>query len=184
MRGDKVLCAADSTELKNFGGLTAGLTNWPAGYCTGLLLARRLLKQVGLADVYKPNENRDGAFFNVEDDMDDEKRPFKAMLDVGLAPTTTSARVFAVLKGACDGGVNVPHKTKRFSGFKRSCVEEIKGKRGKVTDTEKTEAPIDLCDDSVPVGELRRGAVGRDGVRWPGWWRRAVTTDEACEGTK
>jgi len=143
MRGDKVLCAADSTELKNFGGLTAGLTNWPAGYCTGLLLARRLLKQVGLADVYKPNENRDGAFFNVEDDMDDEKRPFKAMLDVGLAPTTTGARVFAVLKGACDGGVNVPHKTKRFPGFKRSCVEEIKGKRGKVTDTEKTEAKFD-----------------------------------------
>jgi large subunit ribosomal protein L5e len=64
MRGDKVLCSADSMELKAFG-LTAGLTNWSAGYCTGLLLGRRLLKQVGLADVYKANDNRDGSFFNV-----------------------------------------------------------------------------------------------------------------------
>jgi len=75
--------------------------------------------------------------------MDDEKRPFKALLDVGLAPTTTGARVFAVLKGACDGGVNVPHKTKRFPGFMRGVVEEIKGKRGKVVDSEKTEAKFD-----------------------------------------
>ena len=142
MRGDKVLCAADSGELKTYG-LTAGLTNYAAGYCTGLLLARRLLKQVGLADVHKANDKRDGSFFNVEDDMDDEKRPFKALLDVGLAPTTTGARVFAVLKGACDGGVNVPHKTKRFPGFRRAVVEEVKGKRGKVVDSEKTEAKFD-----------------------------------------
>lgn len=142
MRGDKVLCAADSSELKTYG-LTAGLTNYAAGYCTGLLVARRLLKQIGLADVYKANDKRDGHFFNVVDDMDDEKRPFKALLDVGLAPTTTGARVFAVLKGACDGGINVPHKTKRFPGFQRAVVEEIKGKRGKVVDSEKTEATFD-----------------------------------------
>ena len=54
MTGDKVLCAAESTELKAHG-LTAGLTNYSACYATGLLLARRLLKQVGLADMYKPN---------------------------------------------------------------------------------------------------------------------------------
>lgn len=142
MRGDKVFCAADSSELKTYG-LTAGLTNYAAGYCTGLLVARRLLKQIGLADVYKGNDKRDGHFFNVVDDVDDEKRPFKALLDVGLAPTTTGARVFAVLKGACDGGINVPHKTKRFPGFQRAVVEEIKGKRGKVVDSEKTEATFD-----------------------------------------
>jgi len=142
MRGDKVLCCADSSELKNFG-LTAGLTNYAAGYATGLLLARRLLKQVGLDSTYKANEKRDGSFFNVEEDMDDDKRPFKALLDVGLAPTTTGARVFSVLKGACDGGLNVPHKTKRFPGYQRAQIEEIKGKRGKVTDTEKTEAKFD-----------------------------------------
>ena len=142
MQGDRVLCAAESDELKTYG-VTAGLTNYAAAYCTGLLLARRLLKQVGLSDVYKPNDKVDGEYFNVDEDIQDDKRPFKALLDVGLAPTTTGARVFAVLKGACDGGVNVPHNTKRFPGFRRAVVEEIKGKRGKVVDSEKTEAKFD-----------------------------------------
>jgi len=142
MQGDKVLCASESSELKNFG-VTAGLTNYAAAYCTGLLLARRLLKQVGLADMYKANESVDGEYFNVDEDIQDDRRPFKALLDVGLAPTTTGARVFGVLKGACDGGVNVPHSTKRFPGYQKARVEEIKGKRGKVVDSEKTEAKFD-----------------------------------------
>lgn len=141
MQGDKVLCAAESDELKKFG-LTAGLSNYAAAYCTGLLLARRLLKQVGLADMYAANSDVNGEYYNVDEDMKD-KRPFKALLDVGLAPTTTGARIFGVLKGACDGGINVPHKTKRFPGYTKARVEEIKGKRGKVVDSEKTEAKFD-----------------------------------------
>ncbi len=42
-KGDIVLAQAQSTELRKLG-LTAGLTNYPTAYCTGLLLARRLLK--------------------------------------------------------------------------------------------------------------------------------------------
>jgi len=38
-------------------------------------------------------------------------------LDVGLIRTTTGNRVFGCLKGACDGGLHVPHSTKRFPGF-------------------------------------------------------------------
>jgi len=136
MTGDKVLCAAESTELKAHG-LTAGLTNYSACYATGLLLARRLLKQVGLADMYKANEKIDGELFNVEDDIQ-EKRPFKALLDVGINRTTTGARVFAVMKGACDGGINVPSNSKRFPGYTKAKVEVITNKRGKATDTEKS----------------------------------------------
>jgi len=44
------------------------------------------------------------------------RRPFKAYLDVGLHRTTTGARLFAAVKGACDGGVSVPHETTRFVG--------------------------------------------------------------------
>jgi large subunit ribosomal protein L5e len=40
-------------------------------------------------------------------------------LDVGLTRTTTGARVFGALKGACDGGIDVPHKDRRFPGSKR-----------------------------------------------------------------
>lgn len=118
MTGDRVLSAAESSELTKHG-LTAGLTNYSAAYCTGLLLARRLLKQVGLAEMYKTNANLDGSVYNVEDDVQD-KRPFKALLDVGIKRTTTGARVFGALKGACDGGINVPHSEKRFPGYTRA----------------------------------------------------------------
>lgn len=124
--------------------MTAGLTNYSAGYSTGLLLARRLLKQVGLAELYSANSDVNGEYFNVDDDVQD-KRPFKALLDVGINATTTGARVFAVMKGACDGGINVPHKTKRFPGYSRQQAEVIQNKRGKTETTEKTAAKFDAA---------------------------------------
>merc|ERR1712021_173219 len=139
MTGDRVLCAADSTELKNHG-LTAGLTNYASCYATGLLLSRRLLKQVGLGDMYGSNSDVNGEYFNVDDDVQ-EKRPFKALLDVGIARTTTGARIFGVLKGACDGGINVPHNVKRFPGYTRQQIKQVVNKRGKSTgETEQIEA--------------------------------------------
>jgi large subunit ribosomal protein L5e len=39
-----------------------------------------------------------------------------AVLDVGLVRTKNGNRVFGVMKGACDGGLYVPHSTKRFPG--------------------------------------------------------------------
>ena len=142
MTGDKVFCAAESDELRNHG-LTAGLTNYSAAYCTGLLLARRLLKQVGLAEMYKATADVNGDYFNVDEDVQD-KRPFKALLDVGINRTTTGARLFGVLKGACDGGLNIPHKTKRFPGYSKPKVEVVKNKRGKATgEGERTEAKFD-----------------------------------------
>ena len=45
--GDKVFCAAYSHELRAYG-IEHGLTNWAAAYCTGLLIARRVLKKLGM----------------------------------------------------------------------------------------------------------------------------------------
>jgi len=39
------------------------------------------------------------------------------LLDAGLARTSTGAKIFAVLKGAVDGGLEIPHKPKRFAGY-------------------------------------------------------------------
>lgn len=50
--GDIVVATAYSHELKEFG-LKQGLTNYAAAYCTGLLLARRVLTKFNLADTYK-----------------------------------------------------------------------------------------------------------------------------------
>jgi large subunit ribosomal protein L5e len=48
---------------------------------------------------------------------DDEPRPFKCFLDVGLRRTTTGNRLFGALKGASDGGIYIPHNEKRFPGY-------------------------------------------------------------------
>ena len=48
---------------------------------------------------------------------EDEPRPFKCYLDVGLRRTSTGNRVFGALKGASDGGIFIPHNEKRFPGY-------------------------------------------------------------------
>ena len=113
LQGDKVFCQAESCELKKWG-VTSGLTNYAAAYATGLLLARRLLKKVGLDTMYEGN-TKVGENYNSGEDVRD-RRPFKLILDVGLRATTTGSKVFAVMKGAADGGAYVPHSDKRFPG--------------------------------------------------------------------
>jgi large subunit ribosomal protein L5e len=66
--------------------------------------------------MYTGAEKVDGNEFHVEA-HGDGRRPFKALLDVGLARTTTGSKIFAALKGAADGGLDIPHNSKRFGGF-------------------------------------------------------------------
>ncbi|KAK9141152.1 hypothetical protein Scep_010833 [Stephania cephalantha] len=114
--GDLVLAAAYAHELPHFG-LEVGLTNYAAAYCTGLLLARRVLKTLELDEEYEGNVEASGEDFSVE--VNEDRRPFRALLDVGLVRTTTGNRVFGALKGALDGGLDIPHSDKRFAGFKK-----------------------------------------------------------------
>jgi large subunit ribosomal protein L5e len=121
--GDIVVASAYSHELKEYG-LKQGLTNYSAAYCTGLLLARRVLTKFKLADTYKGMEDPDavGEDYNV-DEEDDQPRPFTALLDTGLKRTSTGSKVFAALKGALDGGLNIPHSEKRFVGYDADAKE-------------------------------------------------------------
>merc|ERR1711939_1286862 len=116
--GDKVFAAAYAHELPRYG-VTHGLTNWAAAYCTGLPVARRALSKLQIADMFPGVEEADGEYKLTEAaDVDgEERRPFKCFLDVGLTRTSTGARVFAAMKGASDGGLYVPHSEKRFPGF-------------------------------------------------------------------
>ncbi|CAA6667745.1 unnamed protein product [Spirodela intermedia] len=114
--GDLVLAAAYSHELPKYG-LKVGLTNYAAAYCTGLLLARRVLKTLNMDQDYEGNVEATGEDFSVE--PVETRRPFRALLDVGLVRTTTGNRVFGALKGALDGGLDIPHSDKRFAGFKK-----------------------------------------------------------------
>ncbi|KAK9226341.1 hypothetical protein WN943_011388 [Citrus x changshan-huyou] len=114
--GDIVLASAYAHELPRYG-LEVGLTNYAAAYCTGLLLARRVLKMLEMDAEYEGNVEATGEDYSVE--PTENRRPFRALLDVGLVKTTTGNRVFGALKGALDGGLDIPHSEKRFAGFSK-----------------------------------------------------------------
>lgn len=113
IEGDKVVCDARSSELPRYG-IKTGLTNYPAAYAVGLLLARRLNKKYGLDETYQGVEKVDGEDYYVE--KEGERGAFYCVLDTGLARTSSGARIFGVLKGAVDGGLDIPHSNKRFPG--------------------------------------------------------------------
>lgn len=83
--GDKVITAAHSHELKDFG-WKAATGNLPAAYLTGLLCGVRA----------------------------DAKNVKKAIADIGLHRPTKGARVFASLKGIIDGGIDIPHSSTKL----------------------------------------------------------------------
>ncbi|CAH2054622.1 unnamed protein product, partial [Thlaspi arvense] len=111
--GDTVLASAYAHELPRYG-LQVGLTNYAAAYCTGLLLARRVLKMLEMDAEYEGNVEASGEDYSVE--PTDTRRPFRALLDVGLVMTTTGNRVFGALKMV---GLTFPHSDKRFAGFNK-----------------------------------------------------------------
>jgi large subunit ribosomal protein L18 len=79
--GDRVLVGVDSTMLARDYGWKGDLNNTPAAYLTGLLVAKKAL----------------------------EKGIKEAVLDIGLHTPTRGGRVFAVLRGAVEAGLEVSH---------------------------------------------------------------------------
>merc|ERR1712228_636705 len=115
LQGDVVICAAYAHELPRYG-VAVGLTNYAAAYATGLLIGRRILQKFGLDTMYEGQIEVDGDEFYEEADKE-EKASFRCYLDTGLAGSSTGARIFGVLKGAADAGLDIPHSPKRFPGF-------------------------------------------------------------------
>jgi len=119
MKGDVTHCAAYAHELPRYG-LSVGLTNYSAAYCVGLLCARRLLKKYGLDEKFEGTEEVTAEFEDCyvhNEDEDDERKAFRALLDVGLKRTTLGSKIFAAMKGAFDGGLEIPHNEKKFYGY-------------------------------------------------------------------
>jgi len=121
IEGDVIVCSAYSHELKRYG-VKVGLTNYAAAYCTGLLIGRRILQQFNLDTIYEGQKDVTGGEYQVES-VDGQAGAFRCFLDVGLARTTTGARVFGALKGAVDAGLDIPHSMKRFPGYNSESKE-------------------------------------------------------------
>jgi len=141
IQGDKVKSSADSFELKKWG-VTAGLTNYAAAYATGLLCARRLLAILDKENEGKKDYQNLSTTFDLKTDPGEdvdlkelcekkniEKRPFTCYVDLGLARATKGNRVFAAMKGAIDGGINIPHSDSIFPSPKEE--EEDAPQKGK-----------------------------------------------------
>lgn len=143
--GDKIKTSADSFELKRFG-LTAGLTNYSAAYCTGLLTARRLLNLLDEENKKRDIKSEIAKTFNLVPEATGEyvdisklaekkgieQRPFTCYLDLGLVRATSGNRVFAAMKGAVDGGIHIPHSDKIFPKVKTD-KKDAKSKDAKTT---------------------------------------------------
>ncbi|XP_034492329.2 large ribosomal subunit protein uL18-like [Marmota flaviventris] len=116
IEGGMIVCTAYAHELPKYG-VKVGLTNYDAAaYCTGLLLACGLLNRFGMDKTYEGQVEVTGDEYNVES-VDGQAGAFTCYLDSGLARTTTGNKVFGALKGAVDGGLSIPHSTKRFPGY-------------------------------------------------------------------
>jgi len=91
--GDVTIVQASSRELAS-SGYSGSLSNTTAAYLVGLQVGKRAM-DAGVS---------------------------KAVLDIGLASASSGSRLFAVLKGAVDAGLDVPHESKVFPS-----VERIRG---------------------------------------------------------
>ena len=97
---DKVVVGVNSRDLLNNGWdkkASGSLKNLPAGYLTGLLLAKKI---------------------------EDKKNEF--ILDLGMARTIHGNRIYAVVKGLVDGGLNIKVDEKVFPQDERLNGEHLK----------------------------------------------------------
>ena len=79
-KGDHIVASAHSTELRKYG-WEYSLSNTPSAYLTGLLIGHR------------------AAYCNIK----------KAVLDLGLSRSVSGSTPYALLKGALDAGLDIPH---------------------------------------------------------------------------
>merc|ERR1712225_487 len=118
IKGDICHAAAYAHELPRYG-LKVGLTNYSAAYCVGLLCARRLLQKYNLDGNFEGTAEVTAEYEDSYVHGNDEEGPnaFHALLDVGLKRTTLGSKIFAAMKGAFDGGLEIPHSEKKFYGY-------------------------------------------------------------------
>merc|ERR1739842_54848 len=143
LEGDIIVCAAYAHELPAFG-VKVGLTNYAAAYCTGLLLARRVLQKFNLDGTYEGNTNVDGNHFCVEDvddgpgafhvadymknlmDEDEEayKRQFSRYIKLGITPDSIEG-VYKKAHAAIRANPGHVKKAKSTTDKKRWCAKRL-----------------------------------------------------------
>ncbi|KAM8784489.1 LOW QUALITY PROTEIN: large ribosomal subunit protein uL18-like [Rhynchonycteris naso] len=115
IEGDVIVCTAYAHDLPKYG-VKVSLTNYAAAYCTGLLLAHRLLNRFGMDQIDEGQGKMTDDEHNVKS-IDGQPGTFACCLIAGLVRTTTGNKVLGALKGAMGGSLSIPHSTKQFPGY-------------------------------------------------------------------
>jgi len=106
-KGDEVLVSAHSKELTRNHGWKAPGGNLSAAYLTGFLCGSKA-RSKGIQE---------------------------AILDIGLHSPTKGARVFAMLRGALDAGIDVPHSEEKLPDEKRTSGQHVANYARKLSST-------------------------------------------------
>ena len=115
---DKVVAMMTSKELlKNGWDVKMGgsLKSIPAGYLTGLLFAKKLKKGASPGITSKKGTSKEV-----------RSSSGKFIMDLGMARTIAGTRVFAVVKGLIDGGLDISADEKVFPSEERLNGEHLK----------------------------------------------------------
>jgi len=99
-KGDEIVVNTTSKELEKYG-YKGNTSNTPSAYLTGLLAGKKSLEE-GIK---------------------------KAVLDIGLHTPIKNSKVFAVLKGAVEAGLEVPHSEKVLPSQERAEGKHIEEHR-------------------------------------------------------
>jgi len=95
--GDKTIIRVSSRDLKKYG-LAVDANNTPIAYLTGYLLGKSAIN----------------------------KKIKKAVFDLGLNIATKGNKLYAVLKGAADAGIEIPHSEEVMPSAERLAGAHIK----------------------------------------------------------
>ncbi|MAG47807.1 50S ribosomal protein L18 [archaeon] len=106
--GDRIIVSSNTREIKNLG-WKGGLSNIPSAYLLGLKIAEKAK----------------------------EKKIEFAILDKGIHQSIKGSAIYALVKGAVDNGLNVPHSKDIFPSEERISGEHIKNYAEKIKNTEK-----------------------------------------------
>lgn len=105
----------------------------------------------------------DGEMFEIEEDED--RRPFTALLDIGLVRTSTGNKVFAVMKGAVDGGINVPHSEKRFPAYTKEDGFDAEELKSRITGVHVSEYMNYLLEEDEDAYQKQFAKYIADGIK-------------------
>jgi len=115
LEGDFVLSSIYSKNL-NLIGISLINNNFPTAYIAGLHLSNKFFKEK----------------FSFTNEKNSLENKLKVILDLGLTRITTGNKVFATMKGAVDGGFEIPHNEKRFPGYKKNETFNIETMKNRI----------------------------------------------------